>query len=231
MEAKKISLVGLYYQGKDDEMLRVLNIYCSMKGVAADLKKALQIDSKAEVRLTFDPNEQDRFGRSIFNLLLDAGKEELSLALWRAGADEMKADGDGEIPLFQAIRKHHTELVMAIVGSMVADARGETDLNLYATEELGKFSAFSLAAVLSNLNVVKAMLEAGANPLAQDDFVGETPLYYAAEDGRADIVALMLKFLPENPRKDLLKDAKYAAPGDKFGEVIVDLIEDVLEAL
>ena len=133
----------------------------------------------------------------IFNLLLDNHKKELALALWNAGADEMKADKEGEIPLFQAIRKQHTELVMAIVASMVADGRGDSDLNLYREEELGKFSAFSIAAVLSDIKIVEAMLKAGGNPLAQDYF-GMTPLYYAAEKGYEDKVELMLKFIPEN---------------------------------
>jgi len=231
MKTKKISLIGLYYQGKDDEIMRVLNIHRSMKSISADLKKDLLDIASGEVEAPFDPNEQDRFGHSIFNLLLNDHKKELALALWNAGADEMKADKEGEIPLFQAVREHHTELVMAIVASMDADGRGDSDLNLYREEEMGKFSAFSIAAVLSDIKIVEAMLKAGANPLAQDDLVGETPLYYAAEMDRDDAVELMLKFLPDNPRKDLLDDAAYAVRSGSKGERIYNMIKDVVDTL
>ena len=216
MKTENVSLIGLYYQGKDDEIMRVLNIYRSMTSLAGSLAEHLHPDKPKKRVICLDLNEQDRFGHSIFNLLLNNHKKELALALWNAGADEMKADKEGEIPLFQAIRKQHTELVMAIVASMVADGRGDSDLNLYREEELGKFSAFSIAAVLSDVKIVEAMLKAGANPLAQDYF-GMTPLYYAAEKGYEDKVELMLKFIPENlpesPYRGLFIDAYYAAYG------------------
>ena len=216
MKPENVSLIGLYYQGKDDEIVRVLNIYRSMTSLAGSLAEHFHPDKPKKRVICLDLNEQDRFGHSIFNLLLDNHKKELALALWNAGADEMKADKEGEIPLFQAIRKQHTELVMAIVASMVADGRGDSDLNLYREEELGKFSAFSIAAVLSDIKIVEAMLKAGGNPLAQDYF-GMTPLYYAAEKGYEDKVELMLKFIPENlpesPYRGLFIDAYYATYG------------------
>lgn len=221
MKTENVSLIALYYQGKDDEMLRVLNIYCSMKSVAADLKKALHIENKGAVRLTFDPNEQDRFGHSIFNLLLNSHKKELALALWNAGADEMKKDGNGEIPLLQAIRNHHDELVMAMVAAMVAEGRGEVDLNSYDDDE--RYPALEVAVAVSDLKILEAMLKAGADPLAENYF-GMTPLYAAAEKCMENKVELMLKFIPENlPEKKfrgLMNDAYYAGNNQKICRMI-----------
>lgn len=215
MKTKNVSLIGLYYQGKDDGILRALNLYRSMKSISADLKKNLPNIVSGEVEASFDLNEQDRFGRSILNLAIDSHNEKLAMALWRAGADEMKKDGNGEIPLLQAIRKHHDELVLAIVAAMVAEGRGKTDLNSYENDKEGeRYPAFDVAVAVSDLKIVEAMLKAGANPLAQDYF-GLTPLYTAAEKGFEDKVELMLKFIPENlPEKKfrgLMEDAYYAA--------------------
>ena len=66
---------------------------------------------------------------------------------------------------------------------------------------------------------------------AQDGCVEQTRLYYAAEAGRTDVVELMLKFLSENPRKDLLQDALYVAPFGTKGNDIIEMSENAIDAL
>ena len=206
MEKKHISLIALYYQGKDDELLEILE--------SANCPVSAQKDEQKQ-RFSFDTNEQDRYGNSILNLALKNGNQKLARALWRSGANEMLKDKVGNVPLFLAIRQLYTDLATEMVSAMIPDGVGPELLNRYEKcsnihDLMWSYSAFSIVVRTDEMKLGKIMLKAGANPLSQNPLDNKTPLYEASRFNRIKFVKAMLPFIPNDADKKLLEDAMYA---------------------
>ena len=165
-----------------------------------------------------DPNAEDRSGVTPLNLAVAGEDRDSAQALLAAGADPNAPDDSGEVPLFYAVDREDTELVAALLkaGANPNYDTAETFLHLAvqnnnavivaallkagahpnAQNELGKTPlhyAVEDAEVEIILPVVKALLDAGADPEVEDGEYGWTPIQAAAEKDNQKLVTVLLE--------------------------------------
>jgi ankyrin repeat protein len=119
-------------------------------------------------------------------------------ALLAAGADPQPADGDGADAVFAAAAEGHADvlaLVLAAGSPDAADADGT--------------SCLAAAAVRGHVEVVELLLKRGAAPDAQN-VDGHTALMFA-QNGRAQVAALRVKYLASVPAAASAPDANLGA--------------------
>ncbi|MGE0446454.1 MAG: ankyrin repeat domain-containing protein [Vicinamibacterales bacterium] len=139
----------------------------------------------------------NRYGVTPLLQAARTGETAIVEALLTAGANPTLAHPEGETPLMAAARSGKVEAVRLLL------ARG-ADVN--ETDEYQEQSALMWAASEGHLNVVQALLEAGANPnlKAKETALtqrrhgdhptgGFTPLMWAVRNGNEDVVEALVK--------------------------------------
>ena len=121
-------------------------------------------------------------------------------------------DSEGEAPLHKAARKGHYDAVKIILEHQVpVDSTTEyrtnnfEDMNMLNTKT--SFTALHLAVRGGHLELVKFLIDSGADIEAKSSNVGWTPLHLAAGGGHEIIVACLLE----------LSAGRYARVGDRWG--------------
>ncbi len=100
------------------------------------------------------------------------------------GADLSHQNDKGSTPLYWACRYGFEELVEVLIK--------EGHANIHQQRKLGLFSPIVLTAALGYTNIVKILLENGANVNLQVQN-GYTPLHHAAENGHVDTIEMLLE--------------------------------------
>ena len=186
---KKISLVALYYQGKDEELMQILREV-----------ETHSESTRKESPYQIDPNECDRFGKSMLNVAISNRDEDLSLLLMRVGADFLKADNTGEYPLFNAIKNLFTNVACVMIAQMVPD----TDCDYWFNKVRAPYNHRPIIfEAIFDPKILEAILSAGGDPLAVDDCL-ETPLELATVFNEEESVRLLLQHLPKGVGKHML---------------------------
>ena len=120
-------------------------------------------------------DSRSRGGVTALNIAAYMNHYELCKLLLRHGADPQAKSPSGETPLAAALRRP-------------ADDKRIVQL---LTESGGRAQSLHVAALAGDVDQIKAILAKGAS-VNQRDPQGKTPLYIAAEQGKAGAVALLL---------------------------------------
>jgi len=147
----------------------------------AEAARAGVVDS-ARFLIAFSMVPSVQTGGSALHVAAALGATATVEALLAEGADaNAEREADGHTPLHHAAAMGHADAVRALL-------RGGAD-----AERGGKTGARPLmvAAAFGHLRVVEALLEGGADPRAAHPFAGTTALHFAAEMGRAGVIAAL----------------------------------------
>ncbi|KAJ0736257.1 putative cyclic nucleotide-binding domain, Ion transport domain, rmlC-like jelly roll [Helianthus annuus] len=140
-----------------------------------------------------DPNESDNNGRTALHIAASKGSENGVLLLLDYGADPNCTDIDGNVPLWEAIiaEQNNLHMLKQIIryGGDVTRPRNDTN---------DKATALHVAVLEGNIEMVKLLLDQGANIDQQDQF-SCTPRDLADQQGHEDIKILFLSVkVPED---------------------------------
>ncbi|MBI3583502.1 MAG: ankyrin repeat domain-containing protein [Nitrospinae bacterium] len=162
-----------------------------------------------------NPNSKDTHGSPVLLLTADEGYIEIVKAFLSAGAEANKKDSDGTTPLMEAAGKNHLEIVNTLLTAgadpdmenndgtnalWAASLNGLEEIaevlipitkNLNSRHNLSKTTSLTNMAQWGKTEIVKLLLEKGANPDAQDE-QGWTALLWAAKENYPDIARLLL---------------------------------------
>jgi ankyrin repeat protein len=128
-----------------------------------------------------DPNARARIGWTPMLVAGAKGRDRAIALLLEAGADPAQADAYGWTPLMRAVSGGYIDAVLILLES------GRVDLG--AREESGA-TALHIAAGYGQVEIVRVLLQAGAEPLAVDS-EGRTPADVARLQGHAAAEALL----------------------------------------
>ncbi|CAM0153226.1 unnamed protein product [Urochloa decumbens] len=172
-----------------------------------------------------DPNESDNYWHTALHVAASTGHEQCVRLLLEHGADPNARDAQGSVPLWEALsRRHHA------AAQLLADAGGDLssgDTALFARAAVesgeaalledvarhgvdvasasarwdGGATALHRAVIQGNAGMVRALLDRGADPDAEDD-AGRTPRAAAAELGNRDVMELLGVAPPGSPAAD-----------------------------
>ena len=170
-------LVGL----PEVDLSHKVNDGCVALHCAADLQRAdvvdVLIDAGADIEI------KDDMGRSPLHWACRSGALDVVKLLVKAGAGVRATDNDGNTCLMCASSEGHTETVRYLVGLP------EVDLSHKVNDG---WSALHCAADLKHADVVKVLIDAGADIEIKDD-TGHSLLHWACRSGALDVVKLLAK--------------------------------------
>ncbi len=129
-----------------------------------------------------DPNAATRYEITPLSIACTAGNVPLVKLLLDAGADANQSVAGGETPLMTAARTG----VVGVVRQLIAHKA-----NVNAKESSHDQKAIHWAAAEGHAEVVKALIDAGADP-SESLPNGFNPLLFAARQGHRDVVAVVL---------------------------------------
>jgi uncharacterized protein len=130
-----------------------------------------------------DPDERSSYGAPL-HVAAGSGSLEIAIALLNAGADSDLRGFGGMSPLHAA----------ALAGqAAIADILIERGANVDALDNFGRTPLLSFASgSTQNLDTLRILLEAGANPNLEEGTTKRFALAYAAIRGRADMAELLV---------------------------------------
>lgn len=137
---------------------------------------------KKLIRAKLDLNQQDECGRTPLMLAID--KSHSLLTLLHSGADQNIRDIDGNTPLMLAIAMNKPKVVWELLRHPLTEVEGWNKEGV---------TPLILATRVANSEVIRYLLEAGANPNATSA-TGETPLMSAVISGYPQVVRLLLAY-------------------------------------
>jgi ankyrin repeat protein len=161
-----------------------------------------------------DPDESDNNGRTALHIAASKGNDNCVRLLLDYGADANCRDSEGNVPLWEAILADHTAVIKLLtdhgakissgdVGKFACTAAEQNNLdllkkimqhggNITLPNVNGGSTALHVAVCEGNTNMVKFLLEKGANPDKTDDH-GWTPRDLADQQGHEEIKSLLPK--------------------------------------
>ncbi|KAJ6914036.1 hypothetical protein NC651_016326 [Populus alba x Populus x berolinensis] len=155
-----------------------------------------------------DPNESDNNGRSAMHIAASKGSENCVLLLLDHGADPNCRDSDGNVPLWEAMLGGHEAVAKLLiqngasihhgdVGHFACTAAEKNNLNLlneivrYGGDVTGPrtngITALHVAVCEDNAEIVRFLLDQGADIDKPDDVHGWTPRGLADQQGHEEI--------------------------------------------
>ncbi|CAI7669705.1 unnamed protein product [Penicillium bialowiezense] len=163
----------------------------------AEVVQALLNDDRTDVNL------QDKAGDTALMIAINSRPRMIELLLCSGRADPRVANRQGWTPLSRAARNIDADvgLLLARHLRLILDGDDIEYLIKYFGEKLDPNAggqqfgrgAFSIAAANGRVDVVKALLKWDVTePNLQTHWKRQTPLFAAAEDGREDIVELLI---------------------------------------
>ena len=132
---------------------------------------------------SFDANASQSDGATALHWAAYHGDPELVTALLAAGADPAAANRNGSTALWLAARHGHADVLAALLA-------GGADAN--EALPLGR-RPLMLAARSGNTEAVRILLDHDADPNAAESDRGTTALMQAADQGHADVMALLIE--------------------------------------
>ncbi|KAF7847632.1 hypothetical protein BT93_L2771 [Corymbia citriodora subsp. variegata] len=173
---------------------------------------------KQLLRQGFDPNKLDNSGKTPLHIAASKGSENCVLFLLDIGADPNRRDTEGSVPLWEALLGSHEPVIKLLaeksanlssgdVGQFACTAAEQN--KLYLLKEIVHYggdvslpssngtTALHISVSKDNLEIVKFLLEKGAN-MDKQDTDGCTPRDLADQQGHEEIKLLF----------QLSKDAK-----------------------
>lgn len=125
-----------------------------------------------------DPNAKDRDGKTCLMMAVETSDPELVRALTDAGADATYVTPDGDSPALVAAQSGSLEII-GILGNVGAALNASN----------AAYTPLSYAIEQGNADLVRALLEAGADPNAKTRY-GNAPLHIAVD--KPEILTLLL---------------------------------------
>ncbi len=187
--AKAIRILNVnpdYINKKDQEFGRT-PLHLAVEFGEIDMIRALLTEDS--LRQKSDVNVSDKQGLTPLHIALHCKDKDALEILAKHGADFTITDNYGRTPLFMAVELEHLELILFLLElddepSRTAGIRSEM-------QGYNGASPLHLAALKGNLDIVKVLVDHGADP-AQKNSLGGTP-YNIAYENLQDDVAEYLK--------------------------------------
>ncbi|XP_042580258.1 NF-kappa-B inhibitor alpha-like [Cyprinus carpio] len=130
---------------------------------------------------------QNDLGQTALHLAVIVDRSECVRALLWSGASAEIQERGGNTPLHLAVRELRTECVRELTS-----CSRTPPVHLNTTNYAG-VSALHLAVHRSNCEIIKMLLEAGADVNQRDLGSGRSPLHWAVESQRSEVVELLLR--------------------------------------
>ena len=108
----------------------------------------------------------------------------------KAGASPVAVDHNGHTPLHEAAKSGFVDVVRALLSAHPADIPSRDYVDFVHTQHHA--TALYVAARTAHVEVVKLLLEAGANPNVVVGHDGGRPLHAAAREGSAETVRALV---------------------------------------
>ncbi|MDQ7823922.1 MAG: ankyrin repeat domain-containing protein [Candidatus Eremiobacteraeota bacterium] len=136
-------------------------------------------------------NEQDTTGGTLLHHVAMRGDMETAKLLIKNGAN-INAKGSSEItPLYMAVSNGQKIMALFLI-EQGADCMAKTK-PVPNTDDLGGHTPLHVASAICDGEVVKAMLDKGADVNVRNS-IGSTPLHNAAEKGNIDAAKILLQY-------------------------------------
>ena len=176
------------------------------EGDYAEVKRLIEVGA--------DVNAQDDYGNTALMVALEMGYIEIAKLLIDAGAYVNAQDYYGDTALMLASGGGHPEIVKLLIEAgadvnavTIAIVGGYSRRTIFGGyvhkdwETLGGYTALMAASEMGHIDIVKLLIEAGANVNAMTeegtmfavDDAGLTALMYASREGHIDIVKLLIE--------------------------------------
>ncbi|XP_010047932.2 potassium channel AKT1 [Eucalyptus grandis] len=176
-----------------------------------------------------DPNESENSGRTSLHIAASKGSENCVLLLLDFGADPNSRDSEGSVPLWEAMLGGHEPVIKLLaenganissgdVGQFACTAAEQN--NLYLLKEIVHYggdvtlpsgqgyTALHIAVSEDNLEIVKFLLEQGADMDKSDTF-GWTPWDLADQQGHEEIKLLFQSSKDAKPQSVIARPEKH----------------------
>jgi len=131
---------------------------------------------------TLDQEVRDSRGRTPLYLAAEHGKLEKVKHLIEKGAVVDARDNCRWTPLMRAAQNGHLSVVQELL---------QAGANINAVDKDG-YNALMASVITNQVGMVRYLIEEGSSLNVQDDTLGWTALMWAAREGRAEIVSLLL---------------------------------------
>jgi len=150
-------------------------------------------------------NHQNNEGSFPLHIALREGNIATAKFLLEKGADPEARDQKGLLPIHYAAQKGDMEMVETLLPSLknINDALGITQNTKVTFLTERAITPLSFAAMSGNADLVKLLLERGADPTMAST-KGRLPLHYAAISGNAEMIKLLMPLTNDLDQQDAL---------------------------
>ena len=149
-------------------------------------------------------NVTEETGETPLHISARHGFIELLKMLLEEGADPMKLNMSGESALHIAVRHCHYDISKAIIGFVNSITSGREATNLVNSANIEGETCFHIASELAksqthspleDVDIIRLLLENGADPLATTKLTKESSLHYCVRTGNPDVFQEIVRHL------------------------------------